>query len=92
MESGGVALGIKMGWSSMIALAGALAAPYVPGPKTVMAEVQRILAHLDIRDLTYMEQPEWLPPQQRYKTRFYSGDTMANWLWAYWQGRCQGLW
>ncbi len=38
-----------------------------------------------------MNDPERWSPELRYKTRFFSGDAVANWLWAYWQGR-DGYW
>jgi len=84
--------GAKSGWSSMIARAGVQAAPHVPDPKPVVAEARRILTALDIKDLTYLEQPERLLPRHRFMTRFYSGDAMTNWLWSYWQGKISGFW
>jgi hypothetical protein len=39
-----------------------------------------------------LRSPEQIPPQYRNRTRFLCGDSMANWLWAYWQGRFQGAW
>ena len=84
--------GAKSGWSSMVARAGVQAAAHVSEPQPVIAECRRILAALDIADLSYMEEPERFAPEHRYNTRFYSGDAMANWLWAYWQGRLARHW
>ena len=30
-------------------------------------------------------------PELLHMTRFYSGDAMGHWLWAYWLGRAQGV-
>ena len=46
----------------------------------------------DAKDFTYYDEPERFRPELRFKTRFLSGDSIANWLWAYWQGRFQKSW
>jgi len=84
--------GAKSGWSSMIARAGVQAARHLPEREAILAEAKRILQALDVQDLTYYDQPERFLPSQRFMTRFYSGDAMANWLWAYWQGKVSGFW
>jgi len=84
--------GATSGWSSMVARAGVQAAHHLTEQQAIIGEAQRVLHALDIHDLTYFDQPERFSPMQQYTTRFFSGDAMANWLWAYWQGRCQGCW
>ena len=81
------ASGAESGWSTMIARAGVQAAPYVPEPQEVLNASRHVLESLDIQDLTYWDEPERFGPRDRYKTRLLSGDSIANWLWAYWQGR-----
>lgn len=83
--------GATSGWGSMLARAGVQAVRHLEQP-TIIATAQGVLAAQDIPDLTYMNDPERWLPEQRYKTRFLSGDAMANWLWAYWQGRREGYW
>ncbi len=84
--------GATSGWGSMIARAGVQAAGYLADPASAIAVAKKILAAQDIQDFTYMNDPERWPPELRYKTRFYSGDAVTNWLWAYWQGRRSGYW
>jgi len=84
--------GASSGWGSMIARAGVQAAGHLADPQSALAIVKKALTAQDIQGLTYMNDPERWPPELRYKTRFFSGDAMANWLWAYWQGRLAGYW
>ncbi len=84
--------GAKSGWSSMIARAGVQAAPHLDAPAPALAAARRILEALDLQDLSYVDEPERFEPRHRFKTRFLSGDAMANWLWAYWLGRRAGAW
>jgi len=65
------------------------AAPYLPATESTAARAtaERILCALDIDDLSYMNEPDRFAPEHRFLTRFFSGDAMANWLWAYWLGR-----
>jgi hypothetical protein len=82
--------GARTGWSSMVAR-GAVQVYHILQGDDVKDAVSNILKGLDIEDLTYCDDPERLLPELRHKTRYYSGDAMANWLWAYWQGRYEGL-
>lgn len=84
--------GAASGWGSMIARAGVQAAVHLDDPQSAIVIAGKVLAAQDIQGLTYMNDPERWPPELRYKTRFLSGDAMANWLWAYWQGRLAGYW
>jgi hypothetical protein len=81
------ASGAETGWSTMIARAGVQTAPYVPEPQEGLNASRHVLESLDIQDLTYFDGPERFGPRDRFKTRFLSGDAVANWLWAYWLGR-----
>lgn len=84
--------GASSGWGSMIARAGVQAARHLDDPQSAIAIAKKALAAQDIPDFTYMNDPERWSPELRYKTRFFSGDAVANWLWAYWQGRRDGYW
>ncbi len=77
------------GWSSMIARAAVQALHFYPENGEMKKNVQNILSRLDINDFTYFDEPERFPARLCFKTRFLSGDSITNWLWAYWQGRCQ---
>lgn len=57
-----------------------------------MAEAARLIVRsLDSTTmLSYMD-PDRYPPQLQHLSRYISGDAVANWLWAYWQGRAQGV-
>jgi len=84
--------GAKSGLSSMIARAGVQAARHLPEREAILGDSKRILETLDVQDLTYLDQPERFLPRHRFMTRFYSGSAMADWLWAYWQGKVAGFW
>ena len=83
--------GAKSGWSSMIARAAVTVAKYYPADEAIRASVSKVLNSLDVNDFTYYDEPERFPPEFRFNTRFLSGDAIANWLWAYWQGRFQKI-
>jgi len=84
--------GAQTGWSTMVARGGVMAARYLPERREEIREtVIGILGVLEISDMTYLDEPERLPPHQRFKTNLLSGDAITNWLWAYWQARCDGL-
>lgn len=50
-----------------------------------------IIASLDKEMLKTYHDPDRYLPELRHRTELYSGDGVANWLWAYWQGRVQGI-
>ncbi len=83
--------GCTSGWSTFIASGAVLAAPHLPDPTELRQAVAQILERLNLEDLTYFDDADRFPPRFRFKTRFLSGDAVANWLWAYWQGRCNGV-
>ena len=76
----------------MIARAGVQAAGHLPEKQDILGAAHHVLESLDIQDLTYFDEPERFSPRDRFKTRFLSGDSIANWLWAYWQGRLNSCW
>jgi hypothetical protein len=82
----------KSGWSTMIARATVQALGFYPDNLDMRKAVNNILNILDISDMTYYDEPERFPAKERFKTRFLSGDSITNWLWAYWQGAAQKLW
>ncbi len=84
--------GASSGWGSMIARAGVQAAAHLADPQAAIVIARKVLTAQDIPDFTYMNDPDRWPPELRYKTKFLSGDAVANWLWAYWQGRRDGYW
>ena len=90
--TGPMITGASSGWGSMIARAGVQAAAYLADPQAALAIAKKILLAQDIPDFTYMNDPERWPPDLRYQTRFFSGDAVTNWLWAYWLGCCDGYW
>lgn len=83
--------GAKTGWSTMAARAGVQAYHHLRD-ETMIPAILNILNSVDLKGLTYLDDPERFLPELRHKTRYYSGDAMANWLWAYWQGRHDGVW
>lgn len=82
--------GARTAWSTGIARAGVQACRHLQDRAMVPA-ILNILRGIDVDGLTYCDDPERLLPEIRYKTRFYSGNAMGNWLWAYWQGRHEGI-
>lgn len=50
-----------------------------------------IIGSLDKEMLKTYHDPDRYLPELRHRTELYSGDGVANWLWAYWQGRVQGI-
>jgi hypothetical protein len=76
----------------MIARATVQALGFYPDNQDMKKTVKNILNSLDNHDMIYYDEPERFPPKERFKTRFLSGDSITNWLWAYWQGASQKLW
>ena len=73
--------------SPLFARSGIQVSEHFPRETTIRPLARRIIQSLDLRDMTYLDEPELLAPQFRYRTNMISGDTVTNWLWAYWQGR-----
>lgn len=81
-------LGDRSGDSTFMARSAMQAQPHVPDAEMVAA-AQLILRSLDKPDLRTCFDPGRFPPELQHRTRLYSGDAVANWHWAYWQGRAQ---
>ena len=90
--SEGAPAGTESGWSTMVARGAVMASEHLPERTTEITEcVISILRQIGISEMTYLDNPDRLPPRQRFKTRTLSGDSISNWLWAYWQGRFLNL-
>jgi len=83
--------GCEGGWSTMVARGAVMAAKYYPERADMEAGAANVLSQIDVQDMTYYDNPERFEPKQRFMTRYLSGDSIANWLWAYWQGRYQDM-
>ena len=83
--------GATSGFSTLTARAGIQLAHHDKSDSTIVPEALRILNALNVNNLTYYNEPERFAPPYRYLTNFISGDSVANWLWAYWQGRYEGV-
>ena len=77
--------------STLFARAGIQVAPHFPREITIRPLARRILRSFDLYDLTFYSDPDLLAPQFRYRTNQISGDSVANWLWGYWQARQQKI-
>lgn len=55
------------------------------------AVARHILQSIDLKGLRAYYDPERFLPELRHRTRLYSGDGAANWLWGYWQGRADNV-
>lgn len=63
----------------------------------MITTAKHVLTSMNIKDMVSlvdvdMSAPEKVPLRYGCRTRFLCGDTMSNWLWAYWQGKFQNLW
>ncbi len=75
--------GAKSGWSTMVTRGGLLAMEHCPElAEEVLPFVRLVLEKLKFEECSYYEEPERMEPNSRYKTRFISGDAVANWLWT----------
>lgn len=83
--------GASSGWSTMMARAGVQVHYHHPSAPEIPSTVHHVLSSIGLHDLTYYNEPQRFLPQHRYHTNFISGDALTNWLWAYWQGRAQGM-
>lgn len=83
--------GCESGWSTMVARGAVMAAQHIPARADIPPAVVNVLEKIDVDGMTYYDNPERFAPHQRFLTRFLSGDSIANWLWAYWQGRYQHI-
>jgi hypothetical protein len=78
--------GARSGFSALTARSGMQLFSHDQTDPTIVPEVTRILNALNVKDLTYYNEPERFTPPYRYLTNFISGDAVTNWLWAYWLG------
>jgi hypothetical protein len=79
--------GATSGWSTMLARAGVQVHQHFADDHEILDTVTHVLESIDLNGLTYYNEPERFQPQHRYLTNFISGDALASWLWAYWQGK-----
>ena len=76
----------------MFARAAVNANDYFPDHAKVTL-ARRILERADHATLcAYMDPDGHLPASMQWHLHVYSGDAVAHWLWAFWQGRTRGLW
>ena len=73
--------------SPLFARGGIQVSEHFPREVSIRPLARRIIKSLGLGDMTYLDEPELLAPQFRYRCNMISGDTVTNWLWAYWQGR-----
>jgi len=85
--------GILVPRSTMLARVGVNVCRWLP-EEHAAGTVVEILSELAIEDMhsTYID-PDGaqLLPQHRFMSRAVCGDAITNWLWAYWQGRAEGV-
>jgi len=79
--------GAKSGWSTMVARAAAMSLKYFPDNTGLRDCVKNVLSKIGTNDMTYYDEAERFFPRYRFKTQFLSGDSISNWLWAYWLAR-----
>lgn len=73
--------GAKQGWSTMIFRAALCSIDFLD--RTDVLRVCRSNQEkLSIQDLTYFDGEENFSPENRFKTRFLSGDAITNYLWS----------
>jgi hypothetical protein len=73
--------------STLYARAGLQVAPLFPKDISIRPVARRIIKAFDLYDLTYFEGPDSFHPRFKYMMNVMSTDSVANWLWGYWQGR-----
>jgi hypothetical protein len=86
-ENGDTHPGSQSGWSTMVARGAAMALEYFPDRKDMESAAWNVIDKIDVDEMTYHDEPERWAPRYRFKTRFLSGDSISNWLWAYWKLR-----
>ena len=55
------------------------------------AAARNVFQSIDLKGLRSYYDPERFLPELRHRTRLYSGDGAASWLWGYWQGRADNV-
>ncbi len=80
--------GVRTGWSAKIIRGGMLAAREIPSARPMIVPIaRRVMEGFDsIQKCTYLDprDKELLPARHWFKTRFLSGDSVTDLLWAYW--------
>lgn len=78
--------GCRSADATLIARALVQAHAHLPSPD-MAAAARHVFQSLDIKDLRAYYDPDRYLPELQHRTKLYSGDGMASWLWGYWQGR-----
>lgn len=82
--------GCRTGDSTFIARSLVQAHIHMKNPE-MDAAARHVFQSLDIKDLRSYYDPDRYLPELKHRTKLYSGDGMASWLWGYWQGRADGV-
>jgi len=82
--------GSLSGRSPMLARVGVHVAKWLP-ESGAQREVAHILESIGLEEMRHCIDPdgEQIHPEHKFMTRWIDGDALTNWLWAYWQGRCE---
>jgi hypothetical protein len=84
--------GVLSSRTSMLARVGVHVAKWLP-EENAAATVQQLLTELpfeQMRHYVYTDKRD-LPERYRFLAKQVDSDTITNWLWAYWQGRHEGV-
>jgi hypothetical protein len=83
---------MKMPRSTMLARVGGNVARWLPDEKP-LSVIKKILSAVSLENCTdYISGgPGQILDKHLYQTKLICGDSLTNWLWAYWQGRFEGL-
>lgn len=78
--------------STMLARVGVHMAKWLPSSNAVQV-VHSVLSQVALDQMQHYTDPdgEQLLPQHQFMTRWVDADAITNWLWAYWQGRAEGV-
>jgi hypothetical protein len=78
--------------STMLARVGVHVAKWLPDAGAAET-VERILSGITLADMRHNIDPDGrqMRPEHRFLCKLVDVDAIANWLWAYWQGRHEGV-
>lgn len=78
--------------STMLARVGIHVAKWLP-TENAIREVEQILHGASLEQMRHCIDTDGkqILPQHQYMCRWVDGDALTNWLWAYWQGRYEGI-
>jgi len=84
--------GFQVSRSTMLARVGVHVAKWLP-ELSVVPTILDILQKVDLSEMRHCIDPDGqqLLPRYQYMTRWVDADAIVNWLWAYWQGRYEGI-